>query len=99
VIVPAVMAPADNITTALGRKASEPLSPATSGANPWHEMEQNMQTASSLTDELARRQQLPQVGRRCADRQYITDLSDVAVKRSSMTVLVPQGPATPVSAE
>ena len=61
-IVLAVMPSGDNITTALGRKASEPLSPATSGANPWHELEQNVQSASSLTDELARRQQYPQVG-------------------------------------
>jgi hypothetical protein len=73
VIVPAIMVPCDNITTALGRKASEPLSPATSGANPWHELEQNMHTASSLTDELARRQQLPQVDSWLYNKHWLTD--------------------------
>lgn len=53
--------PLDHTTTSMGRKASEPLSPATSNANPWHDLEQNAYTSSSLTDELARRQRLPEV--------------------------------------
>ena len=61
-IVLIIMPPADNITIALGRNlASEPLSPATSDAHPWLELKHSVQSTSSLTDELARRQQLPQV--------------------------------------
>lgn len=52
------------MTTALERKVSAPLSPATSAANPWNEMEHNgppyAASSSSLTDELAWRS-IPQV--------------------------------------
>ncbi len=52
------------MTTALERKVSTPLSPATSAANPWYEMEHNgppyAASSSGLTDELARRS-VPQV--------------------------------------